>query len=118
MPNQTRLFIYGTLKRGQVNNYLLESETYLGEAETTPDFRLLKLGWYPGMAAVKKEGVSIKGEIWEVSETCLQALDVYEGDEYERKEIRLAADDTEIPIQTYLLHTPDWSLPDAGTQWN
>ena len=114
----TRLFIYGTLKRGQVNHHLLETETFLGPARTQPNYRLLNLGWYPGLAAVESSGQSITGEVWKVSPQCLRDLDAYEGDEYSREPITLLDLVSDIPIETYLLKNPDWTRPDAGTIWN
>ena len=113
-----RLFIYGTLKRGQVNHHLLASEMFLGEAHTEPYYRLLDLGWYPGLARVEQRGRSISGELWEVSPQRLQELDAYEGDEYARRAVALLDHDFNTVTETYVLKNPDWTRPDAGTRWN
>ena len=109
----SRLFIYGTLKRGQVNHHLLAEESYLGPATTLPRFRLLNLGWYPGLALCEDKGRAIEGELWEVSDACLEALDAYEGSEYERRMIEVQPETSDV--QAYILRQPDWSCPDAGT---
>ena len=103
----TRLFIYGTLKRGQVNHHLLETATFLGEAHTVPHYRLLNLGWYPGLAKVESSGMSISGELWEVSPQRLIELDAYEGDEYERLPITLLDHTFDTATQVYLLKNPN-----------
>lgn len=112
----TSLFIYGTLKRGEVNHHLLEKESFLGPAQTSDDYRLLKLGWYPGLVAVECDGRSIDGELWQVSAACLARLDEYEGSEYLRTRVTLK-DASLDQVETYLLATPDWSCPDAGSSW-
>lgn len=114
----TRLFIYGTLKRGQVNHHLLEAETFLGETQTVPHYRLLDLGWYPGLATVENNGRSISGELWEVSPQRLQKLDAYEGDEYARQPVTLLDHNFNTTTETYVLKAPDWTRPDAGTIWD
>ncbi len=117
MGDRSHLFIYGTLKRGQVNHHLLAGQRFLGPAETAPVFRLLDLGWYPGLAeSTEEEGNAVEGEVWEVTSACLGQLDLYEGAEYVRKSIALRQD-FPFEIQAYLLKTPDWSRPDAGVSW-
>ncbi len=117
-----RLFIYGTLRRDRSQHHRLQDQRFVGEAVTVPEFRLLNLGWYPGLARVPllQEGRSIWGEIWEVDDACLQALDVFEGDEYERTRIQVSATNGVQPvlIEAYVLLNPDWSRPDAGISWD
>ena len=87
----TRLPIYGTLKRGHVAHRFLANQSFCGEGRTLPEFRLLELGWYPGLApcATGEVGLAIEGEVWEVSPECLEELDAYESDEYDRRVISL-----------------------------
>ena len=116
-----RLFIYGTLKGGAVNHHLLADEIFLGQAATVPRFRLLHLGWYPGLAETEGEGVSVQGELWEVSDACLRRLDAYEGSRFQRPVIELLPGTGEVVGKTaeaYLLRRPDWSRPDAGASWD
>ena len=51
----------------------------------------MELGWYPGLApcATREVGLAIEGEVWEVSPECLEELDAYESDEYDRRVISL-----------------------------
>jgi hypothetical protein len=44
-----RLFTYGTLKRGHQLHGHLAAQSYLGDAQTLPEFRLLNCGWYPAL---------------------------------------------------------------------
>ncbi len=119
---RARLFIYGTLKRGQVSHHLLNGQRFLGEAETVPAYRLLDLGWYPGLAECECEGRGrrVRGEVWEIDSHCLAILDDYEGSEYVRKPVRLESDASSqswIGVESYLLRVPDVSKPEAGTAW-
>lgn len=79
MAARTVLFVYGTLKRGERANRLLAGQTYLGPATTAPRYRLVDLGDHPGMIPDAAAGLSVTGELWEVSECCLDELDDYEG---------------------------------------
>lgn len=112
-----RLFIYGTLKRQRSQHHRLRSQVFVGEAETLPHFRLLSLGWYPGLAPSADNGQAIQGEIWDVSPDCLQALDAFEGEEYARQTIEIVRNGQVESVQAYVLIDPDWSRPDAGITW-
>lgn len=119
---KTQLFIYGTLKRDRSQHHRLQGQRFVCEAATVPEFRLLKLGWYPGLAKVATpgEGRAIEGEIWEVDAACLQALDAFEGDEYERVAISvtLKGGKEHLQIDAYVLKYPNWARPDAGISWD
>ncbi len=123
MDGSTRLFVYGTLKRGQSHHHLLSGQHCLGIAITLPEYQLLDLGWYPGLAAVRgtsKPGRTIRGELWEVSAGCLEALDQYEGPEYQRTvlSVQLNGENARIRAETYVLKNPPWErCRDAGEEW-
>lgn len=116
-----RLFIYGTLKRGHVAHRFLAKQEFICEARTLPEFKLLELGWYPGLAQCSSggEGMPIEGEVWEVSPACLEELDAYESDEYDRREIPLVARNGKVieGVEAYVLSDPDWSKPEVGNRW-
>lgn len=91
----TRLFVYGSLKRGGQNHSFLAEQKFIGAARTGSGFALYSLGEFPGMVvdATATEGVT--GEVWEVDDRCLAELDRLEGvDEklYERKSIALTGE--------------------------
>lgn len=73
-----RVFVYGTLKKGQSNNYLLEGAEFLGEYRTPPKYSLYSLGQYPAMS-VKDLGVAVLGEVYQVDTKTLGLLDLLEG---------------------------------------
>ncbi|MAY68343.1 MAG: hypothetical protein CMM77_14615 [Rhodospirillaceae bacterium] len=63
------LFVNGTLMRGLALNGNLEGAAFLGEARTVPEYRLYSIGdVHPGMYRVDEGGISVPGEIYEMSD--------------------------------------------------
>ena len=111
----TRVFVYGTLKRGKENHDWLAGQHFEKQARTKPLYRMLDMGGYP--ALIRDEaGIAVEGEIWQVDEACLTRLDVLEdidGGEYERAPIEL--EDERVEGYVYL-----WDVSgrrDVGTCW-
>jgi len=100
----TRLFVYGTLKRGGSNHAYLAGQQFIGQARTVPGFTLIALGDYPGMVRLGADAVD--GEIWAVDDERLKRLDALEGVDvglYERAPIALAPPHTaDEAVQAYL----------------
>lgn len=71
-----RLFVYGTLRRGEPGHGLLRGATLLAEAITAPVFTLVDMGEYP--ALVEGGGTAVVGELYDVDEALLVDLDRYE----------------------------------------
>ncbi len=115
-----RVFVYGTLKQGFCRHAALASEKFLGTARTQPCYRMVNIGEYPGLFAVEENGVSILGEIWEVSPSVLKRLDGIEGTdegEYVRKEIQLL-DPRFGFIEAYFFLGGVDRFPDCGESWD
>lgn len=88
------VFVYGSLKQGKHNSYLLDGSKYLGAAKTlAKTFKMFDLGAYP---AIKLDAgnTDIKGELFEVDDRTLASLDWLEGypELYNR---------TEVDVSTY-----------------
>lgn len=96
----TRVFVYGSLLRGQPNHRLLERSVLVGAASTEPRFQLHDLGAFPGMVADGAQAVL--GEVYEVDRATLAELDQLEGHPrwYRRTPIALADGSR---AETYLL---------------
>tara|TARA_R110000751_G_scaffold38032_1_gene91595 strand:+ start:139 stop:531 length:393 start_codon:yes stop_codon:yes gene_type:complete len=95
MTYKTKVFVYGTLKKGNGNHGFLKEATYIGDAWTKEEYTLLT-DHYVGLPYVIKEpSYSIAGEIYEVDEHTFMTLDNLEGHPhfYERELI-----DCFIPI--------------------
>ena len=73
------VFVYGTLKQGKGNNWILAKAGYKEAHFVRPDQvygRMFNLGSYP---AVTEGTDAIHGEIWRVSNPMLERLDQFEG---------------------------------------
>lgn len=85
IPKNNRLFVYGTLKSGFHNNKLLTEHGSIkcgGSFITEDKFLFVGFGRsFPGIVDVDIEGfpkVNVLGEVWWVSNDCLEALDKLE----------------------------------------
>jgi gamma-glutamylaminecyclotransferase len=75
--NRTRLFVYGTLKRGFPGAHLLRDALFEGAAVTAEGFALYDLGAYP--ALVRTSSGVVRGESFSLPREMLAVLDEYEG---------------------------------------
>lgn len=97
---EARIFVYGTLLRGQPAHHRLRHARFLGEARTAPGYHLVRVDWYPGLMAGGER--SIRGELYAVDAGTLSDLDAYEDHPqgFTREAIRLADGSTAL---AYLL---------------
>ena len=75
-------FIYGTLKQGQRNNYVMQAigASKLADVTTTKAYPLFMLREpFPYLQEKQDTGELIQGELWEVPEEATRALDQFEG---------------------------------------
>lgn len=101
----TRLFVYGTLKRGCKNHRHLADQRYVGDARTAPGYRLYHLGSYPGLVIDPSDTEGVTGEVWDVEPAALARLDAFEGTDeglYRREPIALIQPFDGSPVDTYL----------------
>ncbi|MEZ6067513.1 MAG: gamma-glutamylcyclotransferase family protein [Planctomycetaceae bacterium] len=115
-----RLFVYGTLKRGDVRDRLLAEELFLGAARTRPAYRLHDCGAYPALVDAAPAGNSILGEVYDVSPHCLSRLDEEEGVPeglYARRPIELLDPFANQRIEAYFYLPATDDLPDLGDGW-
>lgn len=116
----TRVFVYGTLKRGGRNHDLLTGQQFLGVARTTPGFTLYSLGDYPGMVRSTNATHDVAGEVWEVDAVCLGKLNELEGLSeglYERVALKLASPFPDRPVESYLYLGNLAGRPVVGSDW-
>ena len=79
-------------------------------------------GGFPAVVPVIENGISIEGELWEISEDCLDAIDVLEcvaEGLYERAETQLLPPNDQfgdVILYQYLRDVSE--LPDVGTGWS
>ncbi|HXY36290.1 MAG TPA: gamma-glutamylcyclotransferase family protein [Planctomycetaceae bacterium] len=113
------LFVYGTLKCGQPRNRFLAGQVFVALAATRPIYRMFNVGAYPALVR-HREGRSIEGELWDVDEACLRALDRVEGCDlglYAREGVELMPPFETASAVTYIYRLPTDGLADCGTRW-
>jgi gamma-glutamylcyclotransferase (GGCT)/AIG2-like uncharacterized protein YtfP len=100
-----KLFVYGTLMRGEYNHSFLNNSRFLYEARTSPHYTLYSLGSYPALVRIGHS--SICGEVYSVPVCDIPAIDELEEhpEFYRRKVIELENGEE---VQTYLL--PFWEV--------
>jgi gamma-glutamylaminecyclotransferase len=115
-----RIFVYGTLKRGLSNHRHLAGQHFVGEARTAPVYRMVDCGGFPGMFGVGEDGVSVRGEVWEVDEACRAQLDLLEDVDrgmYALEPVSLLGPFEHEAVKTYVYLWPVGGFTDAGEEW-
>ena len=77
MKKNSLVFVYGTLRRGEVNHYLLQQSWFCGAHVTQPHYKMFSLGAYP--AVVPGGPDAIQGEVYRVDARTMTRLDGLEG---------------------------------------
>ena len=116
----TRVFVYGTLKRGGDNHHYLAYQQFLGAAHTLPGYTLYSLGDYPGMVRAADDTDGVTGELWAVDDACLRQLDLLEGVAeglYERVSVKLTPPFDGQAVETYLYRGSVTGRKALGPAW-
>lgn len=74
----TKLFTYGSLRRGYHNHGLLRGSTFIGEYHTGPGYTKLEGPGFPFLV-VDETGDGCYGELYEVTDLTLEMIDRLEG---------------------------------------
>lgn len=92
------VFICGSALRGQPDHENLQSATFLREAKTAPKYRLhaVKDGWHPGIYKTDTDGISIPGELYEMTGEQYEYLKTNEPPHMYPEEVELDDGDTAI----------------------
>jgi gamma-glutamylcyclotransferase (GGCT)/AIG2-like uncharacterized protein YtfP len=118
-----RLFVYGTLRRSQVNPFaavLHAHSAHLGAAWIRA--RLYALGWFPGAVASDDPVDVVRGDVFALhpahADAVLARLDEYEGAQFERRETeaRLETGET-VHCWTYFYTGEPAGERIAGGDW-
>src|SRR5690348_12202000 len=108
-----KMFVYGTLKRGYGNNRFLRNCEFLGVAiSTEASYHMCGLGIPFLMEGGNK---MVKGELWEVNDEALPAIDRLESG-YRRRERTFLNVDTEevVSAWVYLLEGQGFGMENDG----
>lgn len=107
-PAPRRVFVYGTLRRGGVNdiNLLRPAPRWLGMGEVKGV--LYHLDWYPGLTLGGEEAVTVVGEVYEIGPELEAVLDGIEqivpgdpGSEYAKREIEVDVQGAKVHCLVY-----------------
>lgn len=115
-----RLFLYGTLRRGGSAHHRMSGQRFLGDARTAPGYGLYRLSGYPGLVAVPDHAEGVVGEVWEVDDAALAALDAYEGVPeglYRREPLPLLAPFAQDRIEAYVYARSVSGREFLGSAW-
>jgi gamma-glutamylcyclotransferase (GGCT)/AIG2-like uncharacterized protein YtfP len=113
----TKLFVYGSLKKGFGNHRLLETSEFLGE-ETLPKeqgFHMISLGSFPAIVPNSIQATPIYGEVYEINEPVFIRIDRLEG--YPTFYNRRLVPTKYGAAWVYFLkspHSPDMIIPDGA----
>ena len=122
-----KLFIYGTIKRGQCRADVMRGQKFLGSVKLVPMYKMFNLGQFPALVKVPglDNGPMIEGELWEVDEDCIRRLDMIEGAPsfYRRQEVQVAGnlagqEDESLYVESYLYQGDISDLEDVGVSWD
>ena len=116
----TKLFVYGTLKRGYGNHYIIKKSKFLGDFISVDKFDMSGYGFpeiYPN-----KDGKRIKGEIYDLCDQDFVFTDSLEGNgSFYRREIRDFTNNKEtIKAWIYIILSPGSPIEveDEVIDWN
>ncbi len=125
MGTRVKVFVYGTLRVGEANHYLLEHQDLVARARTEAAFELVNLGAFPAMIAGGT--TRVVGEVYAIDPVTLAALDRLEGHPrfYQRTTIRLENGDEVLayllpPVQARgrtRIPSGDWIDADYKENW-
>ena len=111
----TLLMVYGTLKQGYGNHYLVEDGRFLGKATTLKPYLL----WHSGFPIAThnqdiadrlgEQMLPVIGEVYEVSDTQLRRCDSLEGHPrwYKRVHVQAELDNGNI-VEPYIYEQNDY----------
>ncbi|MEO7035690.1 MAG: gamma-glutamylcyclotransferase family protein [Polyangiaceae bacterium] len=105
------LFAYGSLKRGHSNHHELGAARFVAEACTVPHYALRLLAGYPLLVLGTS---SICGELFELPRAHIAALDAFEGQSYQRREVELEGGGRAI---AYLARDANSGAPYPAHEW-
>ena len=98
----TKVFVYGSLKKGYFNHNILKDSEFICKAITMDkNYDMIDLGSFPAM--VNSGCYNIHGEVYRVNKNTLSYLDAIEsnGSFYTREEIGVAPTDENTPAWIY-----------------
>ncbi|MEL7011422.1 MAG: gamma-glutamylcyclotransferase [Cyanobacteria bacterium J06648_1] len=95
-----RVFICGSALKGQPDHKNLQSAKFIKDTKTKPEYRLhaAENGWHPAIYAVERGGISIPGEIYEMTTEQYEYLLENEPPHMYPETVNLEGDETAIAM--------------------
>lgn len=105
--------VYGTLRKGEFNNYLLTDGELLGTEFVVGKYRMIDLGGYPAIFHDEYMNYPIVVEVYDVDEYVLSDLDRLEGypNYYDRELVKTKHGDAWIYYLTNVQDIPRPVMP-------
>ena len=96
-----RIFVYGTLMKGERAHGIISGSRFLGNYRLA-EYAMYDLGSYPGIK--ETIGESVVGEVYEITQEMITALDRYEGEGslYKRVIEKVSRENHEIEVYVYV----------------
>ena len=109
------IFVYGSLKRGFWNDFFLRNSRFIGEYHTCSNYGLIVNNELPYMVSFVSL-YTIHGEIYDVSDEELKAIDKLEGNGkwYTRREITLTNGVEQINAYAYFNENAQGEIQNDG----
>ena len=83
------LFVYGTLRVGGSHHHLLGEASVIHKGYALPGYGMYSAGWYPVVVAEQDSPTQVVGDVIGIQADLIPKLDVYEGNEFTRKQIEI-----------------------------
>ena len=101
------IFVYGTLKKGFHNHYLLEDAEFICKATTKKKYPMVNTEEdFPYLLNKQGIGCNIQGEVYRIDDDILAMLDILEGypEHYTREMIQVLSRGIELNTLVYFLN--------------
>lgn len=109
LDHDIAIAVYGTLKSGYGNNFLLEDATIVGKGRTTDKYpMIIRQGGLPFLLYKKNKGYNVEVEVYLVDKKILRRLDILEGHPhwYRRREINVTIDEIDTIVNAWVYFGP------------
>jgi len=109
LDNDIAVAVYGTLKGGYNNNFILEDATLVGKGKTADRYPLIiRQGGLPFLLYKLDRGYNVEVEVYLVNKKILRRLDILEGhpEWYRRREIPIVIEEIDTAIKAWVYFGP------------
>jgi gamma-glutamylcyclotransferase (GGCT)/AIG2-like uncharacterized protein YtfP len=110
-----RVFVYGSLLRGEASHHVIERASFVGVARTASSYALIDLGPYP--ALLRHGSDAIEGELYELAEDVLAAVDDFEGHPVLYRRDAVALEDGTVADAYFFERAPPDARRIPGGSW-